>query len=248
MSGPYPRLVGGHSITQSIWEVVTTPLTTVGDWGILDDGREFYYARNSGAAAIVAGNVLQSETVSVDMDDLAISAAVLISGTTITVTPVGTKTFAADDLTGGYILSNSGATGQGIAFRIKSNLVTTGGTAFAVELFDGIPVALDSTSKCTVMKNPYMDVVIKASGTAQYNVGASNIAVGAGDSTPQYFWCQASGVAAVSDGDTNTIGIALMGDSAGATVVADGTQQPLGTQLFTGVDGDWSPVALEITI
>jgi hypothetical protein len=217
---------------------------------MLDDGREFFYARNSDAAAIVAGNILQSETISADMDDLAISAAVPIGSTTITVTPVGTKTFAKNALAGGYIHSNSGTTGQGISFRIKSNAVTTGGTAFAVQLYDGVPVVIDSGAKCTVMKNPYMDVVIDAIGTAQYSVGVSNIAVDAGDSTAQYFWCQASGVAAVTDGAANATGEILMGDAttAGETIVADGTQQTLGTQLFLGVNADWSPVALEITI
>jgi hypothetical protein len=182
------------------------------------------------------------------MDDLAVTAAVPLGGKTILVTATGSKTYAKNELAGGYILSNSGTTGQGIAFRIKSNILTGAGAEFAVQLFDGLPVVLDVGATCTVMKNPWMDVVVDAIGTAQYSVGVSNIAVGAGSTTPQYFWCQVSGVAAVSDGDGTSIGEALMGDAttAGETIVADGTQQTLGTQLFTGVNADWSPVALTI--
>jgi hypothetical protein len=192
--------------------------------------------------------MLQSETVSGDMDDLAITAAVPVGGKTINVTAAGSKTYAQNELAGGYILSNSGATGQGIAFRIKSNILTGAGAAFDVQLFDGVPVIVDATATLTVMKNPWMDVVINTAGTAQYAVGASNIAVGSGAGTSQYFWCQVSGVAAIFDGDTTTIGEALEGDdaTAGAIEVGDGTQQNYGTQLFTGVDADWSPVALTI--
>lgn len=248
MAGPKPVLYNGHSQEQSIWETRTSPVVDVGTRGSLEDGRVFYYARNSGAA-IVAGQLLMSEIVSGDMDNLAVTATA-VGSKTVNVTPDGTATFGLNDLQGGYMVVND-VDGEGITYKIAGNPATTAATAFDLTLKDGINVALTANSQVTLMKNPWMDTVIAAAAKAHMAAGVSQVAVGAGTTDPQYFWCQTWGVSAGWDDAATAIGSPLQsGTTAGQfellTEGAGAAGHSIGVQLFTGVATEYYPKFLQI--
>lgn len=248
MTGPRPVLYNGQGQPQGIWETRTDPVVRVGTRASLDDGRVFYYARNSGIA-IVAGQLLMSEIVSGDMDNLAVTATG-VGEKVVNVTPAGTKTFAQNDLEGGYLVVND-VDGEGITYKIAGNPATSAATAFDVTLIDGIAVALTANSQVTVLKNPWMDVVIAAAAKAHMPAGVSQVAVGAGSTTPQYFWCQTWGVSAGWDDAATAIGSPLQsGTTAGQfEIAAEGAGAlgwTVGVQLFTGVATEYYPKFLTV--
>ncbi len=246
MTEPYPILPSGRLAELGIRQTAVGPQVPVGTRGYLPDGRVYRFARNSGIA-IVAGQMLQSELISDDFDNLATNAAAVNDGT-VEVTPVGTKTYAVDELKGGFLTIDSGTTGAGLCYRIKGNPATSAATAFRVVLGERIAVALHADATATVMKNPWMDVVIAASGQALVDAGVANIAIGAGSSTKQYFWAQTWGPASVwHDAATATGSSVVSGGTSGQVEAPDAFgEMPVGQNLFTAAVGNYGPVNLRI--
>jgi hypothetical protein len=231
---------------QGIWDVETTQKQTIGTRGSLEDGRVFYYSRFSSATALTPGTPVMAELVSVDFDDLATNTAAL-GDTTLNVTPVGTKTYGANQLAGGYVVVNSG-TGIGMTYRIESNPATVAATAFDLTLKDPIQVAFAAATTATVIPNPWMDVVEAVAGQAHQVVGVAQVAVADSSSVTSYIWLQTWGVCGVEHDEASATGAMLVsGTSAGQVEAADLiAEQLIGVNLFTGVDGDVGPAFLTI--
>ena len=239
-----PILYNGAGSPQSIYNESTVKHHRVGTRAQLSDGRVFYYTRNSGAA-IVAGNLLMSELVSGDGDDLAVTASAA-GQKVVNVTPTGSKVWTDGDLQGGYLCVND-AVGEGITYQIESHPTNTGGTAFNITLRDDIAVALTTASQVTILKNPWMDAVIAAADQAHMPAGVANVAVTAGTGTKQYFWCQTWGVVAGWDDAATAIGAGLTsGSTAGQFEIVAATDASIGIQLFTGVATEYYPKFLRI--
>lgn len=246
MTAPYPVLTNGMATDQGIWDIATTPRLPVGTRGALGDGRVYYYACNS-STALTAGVMLSAEVASVDMDDMA-TGTYAIGTKTLAVTPVGTKTYAADELAEGWLTSNSGSTGQGPTYKIRSNDANTAATAFNVEIYDGLVTALDATATIHVVKNIWRDPVIAPTSAQGVPAGVANIGVPLGSTTKQYFWCQTWGPCAVTAGSASAVGDALMNDSttAGETLIATAGNPVVGVAYTLGVNADWVMAFLTI--
>ena len=247
MTSPYPRLTNGHGTNQGIWDVATSPETQVGNRATLDDGRVFYYARSSGAA-LVAGNLIQSEAASVDLDDQVTDTHV-VGDTVIGLTSVGTKTADANDFAEGYMHEQSAvAAGAGLTYKIRSSSAITAAAAYTVTLYDGLAVALSAAAKGTIAKNPWMDVVIMGANGTDLCVGVAPVAVGSGATTKQYFWAQTWGVASVTADSASNVGDALMRATAtaGESLIAVAGDQVIGVAYTLGVDGAWAQCFLQI--
>lgn len=248
MSSPYPILTNGLATSQGIYDVETSEVVPVGTRAALGDGRVYYYARSSSSAILAAGAMNRMPAVSVDHDIIAITTQV-VGDTTIGVTPVGTAVYTANSLAGGFITIHTGTTGAGIAYKIKSNPLTVAATEYTVTLYDPIAVAIHADCTATVTQNPWMDVLISATGVAQTFAGVSNIAVPAGDTTAQYFWCQTWGVCAVKhDLATATGGVVSGGATVAGEVQVSATDgsQALGVNLFTAAASAFNPTFLTI--
>ena len=169
---------------------------------VFDDGREFRYAR-AGATALVAGNLYQSPVPGANFDTLAVAVAAALGDTSVEITN-GATTIAASDFDEAYMVTeNTGGVGR--AYKISSHDVESAGSAqFTVNLAspDGIREALTTSSKVTLIKNPYDDVIIHDSPPTAIVVG---VAV---EDTPiaYYGWLQTKGVAAVLIEGTVVIG------------------------------------------
>lgn len=253
MSYNTPRLTNGLSAGQSIFEVRSVPAQDVGTRAVLPDGRVFYYAANRGAA-IAAGVLVGGAEISVDFDDLATNTA-SVGDKSVNVTPVGTATYTANQLQGGFLSINSGTTGLGTQYRISHHAATTAATAFDLYLSDAIRVAFNADTTATVVPNPWSSVTLLDVSATRLPVGATPVAVGAGSTTVQYFWVQTWGIATVlADTAADIIGHAITAGAAGGTdgsfigFVDAAADVPtiIGINLFTTVADDYMPVILQI--
>jgi len=229
---------------QGIWDTGSTQSHEVGTRAALSDGRVYYYARNSGVA-IVAGNLLMSEVLLAGFEDLVIGAETI--GTTEISYTSGSGTASANDFAGGYMVVIDD-TGEGITYKIASHAAIAATTASTLTLKDPICVATAAGTTVMLMKNPWADVVIAASGQTHFPCGVSNVAVAAGSTTKQFFWCQTWGVAAVWQDEASAIGSLLTsGTTAGQCEAQDAVAECIiGTELYTGTIDEYQPVFLQI--
>jgi len=205
---------------------------------MLSDGRVFHYARNNSATNITIGKVLTAEVASTDMDDMVTTAAG-IGATAITVTSAGSTTWLANELAEGFWCMNSGTTGNGIAYKIKSNLATDATSAYVVNLYDPLMIALTGTVRSHVVKNIWMDPVAAPTSAWGVAAGVNPVAVPAGDSNAVYYWAQTWGACSVLAGEGTGVGVGLMNDNAeGRTVTAGAAVVVVAQQYSLGVDGD----------
>jgi len=203
----------------------------------------YYYARNSGAA-IVAGNLLSAPAEDAQDADLAVNTAVA-GDTSVLVTP-GSTAHGANDFAGGYLCVVDDE-GEGITYRVSGHAAVTASTEFTLNLTDPINVDFAAATTVTLLKNPWMDTVIAPSAQAHFSVGISNVAVGAGTSTPQYFWCQTWGICCAWQDAATASGAALTsGSTAGQVEIQGGTDQQIGVQWVVGIAGENQPIFLTI--
>lgn len=204
----------------------------------LADGREVVLVQN-GAVALVAGNLIQSEAEVTAHHKLAITVPTAYPGSIgekkIYVTN-GSTVLNENKFQGG-ICHISAGTGIGQSFRIASHQKAADSAKFVVELEDPITVALDTTSKVTLVQNPYKNVIINPTtataspvGVSLYALAAStaatyNAATGAKetDGVQQFGFIQSRGVVAcLVDNTVTNVGypVGRSAATAGAVGVA----------------------------
>jgi hypothetical protein len=251
MSYTNPILTAGVASNQSIFETVTDARHPVGTRGCLSDGSVFHYSENSGGggtpAILAAGKLTKTLESSVDFDQVALSTGA-VGDTTITVTPVGTAVYVANELMGGVLTISEGTTGAGTMYRIAGNPATTAATVFTLTLEEPIRVIINADALGTVTHNPWSDCVIADGDETRVANGIPRVAVPlASYAAPVYFWNQTWGQANCLIQGTPAIGSALQaGTAAGAAGIGDGAADFIGTPMYTGVDGKYIPIFLKI--
>ena len=132
----------------------------VGTRFVLDDGRQVALVSN-GVAALVSGNLLQSEAEVTAFHKLAMTVPATypasIGKNQILVTN-GSTVLNVNQYQGGFASVTAG-TGIGQSFRIASHAPAANGATFVVTIEETILVTLDATSKITLMQNPYKNVI-----------------------------------------------------------------------------------------
>ena len=201
MSYETPSLFIGGPSNQTIWQAVTEARHDLGTVGQLGDGREYVYACSRSSAALAAGKLCKTNEASVDFDAMAVNTAV-VGDTTLDITPVGTATYAQNELVGGYVIVEDD-TGEGSYYRITSNPATTAATAFTVGI-EPIRVAFAAGTTVGVAPNLYSDVLLADANLTQLVAGVPNFEVPIGSTNPQYFWLQTKGVCSLLVDETVT--------------------------------------------
>jgi hypothetical protein len=130
----------------------------------------------------------------------AVAAAVAVGDTRVSVT-LGNTAAAANDYAEGYLHCN--ATGApGSVYKIKSHLaIDANGTGW-INLYDPVTKAMTTSSKVTLTKNHYKDVVTCPTTLTSVPVGVSIVDVTNG----YYFWLQTYGPCAVLTNGTIVVG------------------------------------------
>lgn len=206
-------------------------------------GQRFRYVL-AGAVDLVVGNVLQSEIIVENHDQLTPSAAA-IGDRKITLT-LGATLSAANQYAGGLAIIDT-TPGEGYSYVIEDHLAIGSGAAGVMNLHPQtrIQVALTSSSRVTLQPNPYSKVIQApvSTGTGQ-TVGVAVFIIAA----TEYGWICSGGVVGALCQGTPAINAAVTGQAsaAGAFAIHSAALPVIGYSARTGVDGKILPVRLTI--
>lgn len=159
----------------------------------LDDGRVYHYAR-AGASALIAGQLQQSaafggSSATVQTDLTPTAADVGQKDVTVTLsTDAATLNQYAD---GWLAVSDGGASiGQGHMYKIKGNDAGSGGSTCVLHLERGLTLAWTSSTRVSIMTNPYNLIIQAPTTETGFIMGVPNIAV----DINYYCWIQTWGM------------------------------------------------------
>lgn len=235
----YIGVIGSSQFTDS-----SIPQHTLGTKATDGAGREFRYVKTGGT--IIAGQLVQSYTENATEESLT-PAAATIGATSVTVTTGGAV--AANAYEGGYLVVTN-TPGLGLTYEIDHHASTSGSASLTLYLKDPIKVALTTSSRVDLVKNPYQSVIQWNDGTGTYTgvpVGVSTYALTSG----YYGWVCVHGATSCLADDTLTIGQGVVASNAtdGAVeVAANGkeAQPPVGYALTTGATGEYPAIFVTI--
>jgi len=229
---------------QGIHEISATAKHSVGALRLTADGRKFRYAKAGGTLS--AGKATVAPQANADHVDEAITAAVAVGTSQLTLTVTAGTAIAEDNLKGGFLQINDEA-GEGHQYLIDSNTaISSSGTDIVVTLVDPIRVALTTSSEFSLITNPFMDVTSSATDE-NFCTGVCPMAV----TDNYYFWSQTGGPACALILDTPAVGSNLIYSPSGALAViatdVDVDVPIVGYAYGTaGVTTEYKPVFLTI--
>lgn len=235
-----------------------------------NDGRQVVIVRNGGteisAVAIGSGLLVQAPAEITTWNHLAITVPTATPATAgtyqILVTNAGTK-LNVNQYAGGYLLVDTG-TGIGQTLQIASHQAAAASATFILTLQDPIQVTLDATSFVTLVRNPYIGVVVSATGLTGTAVGASFYAIGAGTAStydgtsgaitaqgqPVYAFLGCHGIWGIRADGTSTPAVGLPASAstttAGDVTVFTAAKQYIGNMAGTATSARTAPVDLKL--
>lgn len=151
-----------------------------------NDGRQVVMVRNGGteiaAASIASGLLVQGPAQIAAFTGLAMTvptATPATAGTYQILVTNGATKLNVNEFANGYLLTAS-LTGAGQTLQIASHQAAAASGTFLITLQDPIQVTLDATTTISLVRNPYIGVVVSATGLTAPTVGASFYVISAG--------------------------------------------------------------------
>jgi len=228
-----PILEGGYASPQSVFETSTSQHHSLGTKAQLADGRVFFYGKHSLSTTLATGLLMTQPAVVANHQNRTTTGTA--GQSTITIA-IGATAMTANQYAEGYFWADSG-TGLGQFRKIKSNGASAGSTTETITLYEPLTTTFAATPTGSLQKNLYSDLVVHPGNAvlAGTPVGVINVAVGAGNTTAQYFWIQTAGITAVSCEGSVTAGLQLTAATASTT---DAGQFKVKATPGTGIDAD----------
>lgn len=231
--------------------------TLVGSTYETSDGRRFVLVQNGGTA-LASGVLVQGPvTIGANHQNLT-TAAASIGATQITVTMGGTLA-TANQYAGGLAVINAG-TGIGQTLKIASHPSATSSGTCILTLEDPLSVALDTSSKTTLMLPAYgssngtdyrtSGVVVCPTTLTGPIIGATIYPIPATTtSTLSYGFIQTKGICGVLNDANTSIGLNLMHstNTAGAVMTYTAASSSIvGVSTVAGVTTEVRPITLTL--
>ena len=222
----------------------------LGDRLALDDGRVFRYAK--AGEALVAGRLKQSAATggnTTEQVNMAVAVASVVNKNSVTLT-ADTDAITANQFKDGYLVVYSGTASQGggQTYKIESNGAASAAGNFSVITYEPHKVAISTSAKASVCKNPYDSVIIYPTTSTGMPVGVPLIAVSAN----YYCWLQTWGICGVwndaGGGLTVAADVLASNQTAGGVEADDAAkaQQRIGYPVYAGAASKCSPIFLQI--
>lgn len=229
----------------------------------LNDGRQVVVVRNA-STAIGSGLLVQAPAEVTAFNSLAITvptATPATAGTYQILVTNGATVLNQNQFAQGYLIVNAG-TGIGQTLQIASHGGGSNAGTFTVNLQDPIQVTLDATSTVTLVPNPYINVVVSATGLTGVAVGATAYAVAASTiptwnattgasvtlGTPVYAFLGCHGIWGVRADGTSTPAVGLPASAStttsGDVTVFTAAKQIIGNMAGTATSAKTAPVYL----
>jgi hypothetical protein len=230
---------------RNLWSSSATPEAPIGARFETSDGCAYRYCL-AGASNLVVGNVIQAPAQDTAHQQLTPVAAA--AGATQIVAALGASAAAANLYAGGWAIVDT-TPGLGYKYPISGHaaVLSSGNITLNIDRASGIEVALTTSSRVSLQRNPYAGVIQSpvttltgaVVGVAIYPITAA-----------QYGWVQTHGPGAVLIAGTPGVGLAVVvpGTAAGAVVIdgAASATKVVGSMMVTGVDGKVQAVLLNI--
>jgi hypothetical protein len=232
-----------NMFSHGLFEAKATTPEALGTLRILADGRKFRLAK-AGAAALSPGKLAVAPDAVANHINLT-GSAIKVGESRVPVT-VGATAVTDGQYVGGFLQINAG-TGAGMQYKIQSHGTCAASGVLVVVLEEPIRVALDATSKLSLIPCPWNDTVESAT-EENLPVGITLCPVPAG----YFYWAQTSGQAVALIAGTPAKGTMLVpGATAGSLAAMNATldiDQPVVATMghTAGVDGQYKPVLLAI--
>lgn len=225
---------------QSLFSSSADKLHNLGETVFANDGRAYRYCK-AGGTALVAGKLQQSSAQDTGLQNLtAVAAAAgdtsIAASTTVTVT--------ANEYAEGFALITV-TPGVGYQYKVSGHIAYTA-AAPTFKIFDSVQVALTTTSRIDLVRNPYSAVIVNPTTLTSSPAGVAIYPITAA----QFGWLQVGGVANVLASGALTVGLHVTSspDVAGAVkVIADGAQEllpPVGVAVTGVADTEYGAVKL----
>lgn len=230
------------------------------------DGRQVAMVRNA-ATAIGSGLLAQAPAELTAFNNLAITvptATPATAGTNQILVTNGSTVLNQNQFALGYLIVTAG-TGIGQTLQIAAHAGGANVGTFIVTTIDPIQVTLDATSTITLVPNPYINVVVAATGLTGVAVGATFYAVSASTAqtfngtsgaltantgTPVYAFVGCHGVWGVKADATGTPAVGLPASAstttAGNVTVFTAAKQFVGNMAGTATSAKIAPVFLNL--
>lgn len=189
-----PIMPNGLGSPQSIYSASTVKRHEVGARGFLPDGRVFYYARNTSASILAAGELMVRPDIVPNHGNLAtVTTALVVGSPKVGAITLGATLMTANQYADGYMAVVDGG-GQGHLYKVKSHsAVASAGTLSDLVLFDEIAVVSDAGTEVSLIPNAYDNPSQSDVDQLDIPVGVPTFAIPAGDTTTQYGWLQTWG-------------------------------------------------------
>lgn len=277
-SSPFDLFLNTKTYTSSFTGTATPPgpgfAATQGDYSYdtlcgvkfsTSDGRMVTIIRNA-ATAITTGKLLQGPAEVTAHEKLAMTvpaATPATAGSNQVLVTNGATVINENNFRGGYLIVAS-ATGIGQTLQIASHPGAAASATCLITLLDPIQVTLDATSTVSLVKNPYIDVVITDHSTLGNPVGVSAYPISASTAnsfnatsgalttagTPVYAFVVTQGVVGVLvDSTVTNVGYPIGRSAAtdGAVGVATLTTVPqIGVSVQTLTSAQVGPIDIRL--
>lgn len=228
---------------QEVNTIATSQRYPLGVIGVTADGRSYRYSQ-AGSSDLTIGKLTVAQAKVANHTNLAVFAAAAVGDKVVTVTLGGTAA-TQDQYKNGYLVVIDVA-GVGQHARIAGNTAQTSTTGqVTVYLEDALTVALTTSSKASLVFNPWSGLATATTTTAvvtgvpQYTLTANN-----------FGWIQTGGMASVlSDGViAKATGAIQSGSVAGAatTEATSTVTQRIGLAPEATVDTKYYPIYLNV--
>jgi hypothetical protein len=237
----------GTNPTIAVQDIFSTSPVAPGGLGdsALSDGDREYSLVKAGAVALVPGELIQAPAVVVNHTNLTASVSpIAITGNqTITVT-LGATAATLNQYAGGQVVVNAG-TGAGYSYNISSHPAAGLSTAVVIKLTDRLQVALDATSRVTLVANRFSGVIQSPVVPTGEIVGVAVSAIAPGE----FGFVQTRGIAAVkADATVASVGLSVTRSTttAGTVSLSTATGTEVGRAIVATVAGEARPVNLSL--
>lgn len=224
---PSTQLSGPLSVAaQGIFSESSTALHSLGEIIFANDGRAYRYAK-AGGTALVVGKLQQSPAEDTGTQNLTAVAAAVGD---LSIASTSTVTITANEYANGWAVITV-TPGVGYQYKIAGHAAYTA-AAPTLSLADSIQVALTTTSRIDLVRNPLSGVIVNPATASSAPVGVAVYPV-----TAAYFgWLQVAGVATILSDGGSTVGTNVSASNAvaGAVEAAVTAQAAIGVAV-TGV-------------
>lgn len=238
----------GLVIQQGLFEISASANHNVGTRMQLADGRVFYMCLAGGN--LTPGKMALTPLGLTAMDAQALTT-VAANAKSVTITPTGSPTIAANDFAEGYFYVATGTTGAGQMAKIKSHGSSASNADVVLTLYDPLPLGISADGTGGTIRNPFRGVTHLANNTGAA-AGIPLVSI----TSAYYGWLQTWGTAPALAGGTGTVGMELtVATTAGEVIVVtcDTTAKYNGLPMHVGyaagitvTDAAYMPIMLKL--